>query len=74
MGIFSPKTVSVGDLFAGALMPGLLLVALYVAYIVVAAIIQARHSMPAHEARRFEDGSAIVWQVESCALCCRRWP
>jgi TRAP-type C4-dicarboxylate transport system permease large subunit len=25
-GIFSPKTVSVGDLFAGALLPGLLLV------------------------------------------------
>ena len=27
MGIFAPKTVSVGDLFAGALLPGLLLVA-----------------------------------------------
>ena len=26
MGVFSPKTVSVGDLFAGALIPGLLLV------------------------------------------------
>ena len=33
MGIYSPKTVSVGDLFAGALIPGLLLVALYVLYI-----------------------------------------
>ena len=30
MGIFSPDTVSVGDLFAGALIPGLLLVVLYV--------------------------------------------
>ena len=28
-GIFTPKTVSVGDLFVGALLPGLLLVALY---------------------------------------------
>ena len=28
MGIFSPETVSVGELFAGALIPGLLLVAL----------------------------------------------
>ena len=34
-GIFSPKTVSVGDLFAGALLPGLLLVSLYIAYLLV---------------------------------------
>ncbi|MCE2509928.1 MAG: TRAP transporter large permease subunit [Alphaproteobacteria bacterium] len=32
LGNFSPKTVSVGDLFAGALLPGLLLVGLYLAY------------------------------------------
>ncbi|WP_372872287.1 TRAP transporter large permease subunit [Shewanella sp.] len=32
MGIFNPKSVSVGDLFAGALIPGLLLVLLYVLY------------------------------------------
>lgn len=33
MGIFSPESVSVGDLFVGALVPGLLLVALYIAYV-----------------------------------------
>ncbi|SDO43235.1 TRAP transporter, DctM subunit [Halomonas shengliensis] len=33
MGIFSPKTVSVGDLFMGALVPGLILVVLYIAYV-----------------------------------------
>lgn len=32
-GIFSPETVSVGDLFAGALVPGLTLVILYCIYI-----------------------------------------
>ncbi len=32
MGIFSPKSVSVGDLFAGALIPGLVLVGLYCLY------------------------------------------
>ena len=32
-GIFSPKTVSVGDLFAGSLIPGILLVVLYILYI-----------------------------------------
>ena len=33
-GIFNPKAVSVGDLFAGALIPGLLLVILYLAYLI----------------------------------------
>lgn len=32
LGNFAPQTVSVGDLFAGAILPGLLLVALYLAY------------------------------------------
>ena len=39
MGIFSPETISVGDLFAGALIPGILLVGLYIAYIVFRAYI-----------------------------------
>ncbi|WP_163836022.1 TRAP transporter large permease [Spartinivicinus ruber] len=38
MGIFSPKTVSVGDLFVGAIIPGLLLVIMYVAYQFVVAL------------------------------------
>ena len=49
MGIFSPKTVSVGDLFAGALIPGLMLVLLYVIYIVAVAVIRPA-TMPAHGA------------------------
>ena len=48
MGIFSPKTVSVGDLFAGALIPGLLLVFLYIVYILAVALIKPA-SMPAHQ-------------------------
>jgi tripartite ATP-independent transporter DctM subunit len=36
-GNFSPDTVSVGDLFAGALVPGLLLVALYMLYLIAVA-------------------------------------
>jgi len=46
-GIFSPKTVSVGDLFAGALIPGLLLVSLYVTYIIAVAFFKPS-VMPAH--------------------------
>ncbi|WP_199241133.1 TRAP transporter large permease [Marinicauda salina] len=37
-GVFSPDVVSVGDLFAGALVPGLLLVGVYIAYQVFVAI------------------------------------
>lgn len=37
-GIFSPDTVTVGDLFLGALIPGLLLVAAYVLYLLFKAI------------------------------------
>ena len=40
LGVFSPKTVSVGDLFAGALLPGLLLVGFYLVYIAVAAALR----------------------------------
>jgi tripartite ATP-independent transporter DctM subunit len=46
-GVFSPDTVSVGDLFAGALIPGLLLVGLYVIYLSITAIVKPE-SMPAH--------------------------
>ena len=35
MGIFTPKTVSIGDLFVGAIIPGLLLVAFYCLYLVI---------------------------------------
>lgn len=33
LGVFSPKTISVGDLFVAALMPGVLLVMLYIFYV-----------------------------------------
>lgn len=46
MGIFSPETISVGDLFIGALIPGLLLVALYVLYIAAVALLN-KEAMPA---------------------------
>ena len=60
MGIFSPKTVSVGDLFAGALIPGLLLVALYVLYIIALAFFRPK-VMPAHV--RGDDERVTVLQI-----------
>jgi len=46
-GNFSPETVSVGELFAGALLPGLLLVMLYLLWLVFVAITRPA-TMPAH--------------------------
>jgi tripartite ATP-independent transporter DctM subunit len=43
-GIFSPDTVSVGDLFAGALIPGLVLVALYMLYVGGTAVISPKRA------------------------------
>lgn len=45
-GVFAPKTVSVGDLFAGALLPGLLLVALYLAYTFINAKVRPASAPP----------------------------
>ena len=46
MGIYSARTVSVGDLFAGALIPGLLLVALYIAYLLLVAFFKPSAMLP----------------------------
>jgi tripartite ATP-independent transporter DctM subunit len=59
MGIFSPKTVSVGDLFAGALIPGLMLVGLYIGYIVIVALLKP-DTMPAHQRGPEDDVSAFA--------------
>ena len=44
-GIYSPETVSVGDLFVGAIIPGLILVASYLFYVVVTSFLNPG-SMP----------------------------
>ncbi|MEK9822934.1 MAG: TRAP transporter large permease subunit [Gammaproteobacteria bacterium] len=46
LGIFNPKSVSVGDLFAGALLPGLVLVVLYLVYILTTAILKPEKAPP----------------------------
>jgi tripartite ATP-independent transporter DctM subunit len=43
-GNFSPSTVTVGDLFAGAIVPGLALVAMYILYLVFMAVFFPRTS------------------------------
>ena len=41
-GVFAPETISVGDLFAGALFPGLLLVGLYICWQIAVAIFRPK--------------------------------
>lgn len=54
MGIFAPETLSVGDLFVGALIPGLLLVLFYMLYIVAVGLLrrdlipEVKHDTTAH--------------------------
>lgn len=45
MGIFSPESVSVGDLFVGAIVPGMILVSLYLLYVVMVTWLQP-HTVP----------------------------
>jgi len=51
MGIFAPETVSVGDLFTGALIPGLVLVGLYLLYLIAVAWLRpgAMPAIPAED-------------------------
>lgn len=59
MGIFSPETISVGELFAGALVPGLVLVGLYMLYLAVIAFFKPS-SMPPVETEEGEDVSLLT--------------
>ena len=60
-GIFSPDTVSVGDLFAGALLPGLLLVVMYMAYVGGIAVLQPKRA-PVVPPEVLADGRQVnVW-------------
>ncbi|MEP5569232.1 MAG: TRAP transporter large permease subunit [Halioglobus sp.] len=47
MNVFSTQTISVGDLFMGALIPGLVLVALYILYLTVYARLNPESAPPA---------------------------
>jgi len=63
MGVFSPETVSVGDLFVGAIIPGLLLVVLYVGYQLLVALVQPERVPALPEEDRQLSGLALWAQV-----------
>ena len=67
MGIFSPETVSVGDLFVGAVIPGLLLVGLYIVYIALVALFKPG-AMPAVPKEAHDKSRHIVEDVLSSLM------
>ncbi len=69
MGIFSPKTISVGDLFAGSLFPGLGLVGLYILYQIGMAIFRPETSPPIPpEEGRADEGAGKAFMRLAHAL------
>ena len=56
MGIFAPETISVSDLFIGALIPGLLLVSFYILYITGLAFFN-KEAMPVASASNINNSS-----------------
>ena len=66
-GVFSPKVVSVGDLFAGALLPGLLLVGMYVLYQLVYGWARPQDS-PALSREERESHPEPLWEHMGRAL------
>ncbi|HEY2186417.1 MAG TPA: TRAP transporter large permease subunit [Xanthobacteraceae bacterium] len=62
-GIYAPQSVTVSDLFAGAIIPGLALVGLYLIYLIGVAVFRPKASPalpPVHEAG---GGLAIAWRL-----------
>ena len=61
-GIYSPETVSVGDLFVGAIIPGLLLVLLYLLYMVGVALYNPE-AVPAIPKAEREQAKGLLLRV-----------
>jgi len=60
LGNWSPEPVSVGDLFAGALLPGLGLVLLYIAYVALVAWLRSKAAPSIHDAA---DADMTAWET-----------
>jgi tripartite ATP-independent transporter DctM subunit len=54
MGIFNPRAISIGDLFAGAIIPGFILVGFYLSYILAISIFKPELAPPVQD-----DGTTV---------------
>ncbi len=68
MGIFSPDTVSVGDLFIGALIPGLILVGMYALYIIGLSIFKPATVPAIPESERQQSFNQLLLQILKALL------
>ena len=66
MGVWSPETLSVGDLFVGALIPRLLLVLLYILYLLVLGMVRPQRVPAIPEQERGDGGNG--WFAVAKAL------
>ena len=63
MGVWNPDTVSVGDLFVGALIPGLVLVGLYLLYLVGVALFRPQAAPAIPQGERDQDKRSLPRRV-----------
>ena len=68
MNVINTDTVSVGDLFVGAMVPGVVLVFLYLAYVLTRAAIQPERAPPAISVDKMESGAVIKAVLPPLAL------
>ena len=68
MNVINTDTVSVGDLFVGAMVPGVVLVFLYLAYVLTRAAIQPESAPPAVSVDKTEPGAVIKAVLPPLAL------
>ena len=62
-GIFSPDTVSVNDLFAGALFPGLMLVGMYLVYQIIFSLLRPGSAPPLPQKESVEIDSGRIKRI-----------
>ena len=68
MNVINTDTVSVGDLFVGAMVPGVVLVFLYLAYVLTRAAIQPESAPPAISVDKMESGAITKAVLPPLAL------
>jgi len=68
LGIFTPETISVGDLFVGAIIPGLLLVSLYMLYVLITAILNPDHAPKAQKQKTISSKQLLLALIPPLSL------
>jgi len=58
-GVFNPKTISIGDLFIGALVPGIMLVGLYMLYLFTYSLLKPESAPAANDQEKPDWGSLL---------------